>query len=389
MHKHDMHTYKRLPLTFTRGQGVWLWDQEDNKYLDALAGIAVCTLGHAHDAVTQAICEQAGLLLHTTNLFQIEHQDRLADRLCALAQMDRAFFCNSGAEANEAAIKLARLYARQRQIQNPSIIVMEGAFHGRTLATLTASGSRKIQAGFEPLVQGFNRVPYNDIEAVRQVAENNADVVAVMLEPIQGESGVIVPDDGYLKALREICNEQGWLLILDEIQTGLCRTGQWFAWMHEAAQPDIMTLAKSLGNGVPIGACLARGQAAELFQPGSHGTTFGGNPLVCRVALVVLETLENNGLAQQAANHGDYLRQQLQQLLAGYDFVKEIRGKGLMVGIELDRPAPSLVQDALKLGVVLNVTAETVIRLLPPLIISKSEIDQLCQAIQQLLKDFA
>ncbi len=389
MHKHDMHTYKRLPLTFTRGQGVWLWDQEDNKYLDALAGIAVCTLGHAHDAVTQAICEQAGLLLHTTNLFQIEHQDRLADKLCALAQMDRAFFCNSGAEANEAAIKLARLYARQRQIQNPSIIVMEGAFHGRTLATLTASGSRKIQAGFEPLVQGFNRVPYNDIEAVRQVAENNADVVAVMLEPIQGESGVIVPDDGYLKALREICNEQGWLLILDEIQTGLCRTGQWFAWMHEAAQPDIMTLAKSLGNGVPIGACLARGQAAELFQPGSHGTTFGGNPLVCRVALVVLETLENNGLAQQAANHGDYLRQQLQQLLAGYDFVKEIRGKGLMVGIELDRPAPSLVQDALKLGVVLNVTAETVIRLLPPLIISKSEIDQLCQAIQQLLKDFA
>ncbi|GMQ91601.1 MAG: aspartate aminotransferase family protein [Gammaproteobacteria bacterium] len=389
MHKHDMHTYKRLPLTFTRGQGVWLWDQEDNKYLDALAGIAVCTLGHAHDAVTQAICEQAGLLLHTTNLFQIEHQDRLADKLCALAQMDRAFFCNSGAEANEAAIKLARLYARQRQIQNPSIIVMEGAFHGRTLATLTASGSRKIQAGFEPLVQGFNRVPYNDIEAVRQVAENNADVVAIMLEPIQGESGVVVPDDGYLKALREICNEQGWLLILDEIQTGLCRTGQWFAWMHEAAQPDIITLAKSLGNGVPIGACLARGQAAELFQPGSHGTTFGGNPLVCRVALVVLETLENNGLAQQAANHGDYLKQQLQQLLAGYDFVKEIRGKGLMVGIELDRPAPSLVQDALKLGVVLNVTAETVIRLLPPLIISKSEIDQLCQAIQQLLKDFA
>lgn len=384
-----MHTYKRLPLTFTRGQGVWLWDQEDNKYLDALAGIAVCTLGHAHDAVTQAICEQAGLLLHTTNLFQIEHQDRLADKLCALAQMDRAFFCNSGAEANEAAIKLARLYARQRQIQNPSIIVMEGAFHGRTLATLTASGSRKIQAGFEPLVQGFNRVPYNDIEAVRQVAENNADVVAIMLEPIQGESGVVVPDDGYLKALREICNEQGWLLILDEIQTGLCRTGQWFAWMHEAAQPDIITLAKSLGNGVPIGACLARGQAAELFQPGSHGTTFGGNPLVCRVALVVLETLENNGLAQQAANHGDYLKQQLQQLLAGYDFVKEIRGKGLMVGIELDRPAPSLVQDALKLGVVLNVTAETVIRLLPPLIISKSEIDQLCQAIQQLLKDFA
>ncbi len=384
-----MHNYKRLPLTFTRGHGVWLWDQEDNKYLDALAGIAVCTLGHAHEAVTQAICEQAGLLLHTTNLFQIEHQDRLADKLCALAQMDRAFFCNSGAEANEAAIKLARLYARQRQIQNPSIIVMEGAFHGRTLATLTASGSRKIQAGFEPLVQGFNRVPYNDIEAVRQVAENNADVVAVMLEPIQGESGVIVPDDGYLKALREICNEQGWLLILDEIQTGLCRTGQWFAWMHEAAQPDIMTLAKSLGNGVPIGACLARGQAAELFQPGSHGTTFGGNPLVCRVALVVLETLENNELAQQAANHGDYLRQQLQQLLAGYDFIKEIRGKGLMVGIELDRPAPSLVQDALKLGVVLNVTAETVIRLLPPLIISKSEIDQLCQTMQQLLKDFA
>lgn len=389
MHKHDMHTYKRLPLTFTRGQGVWLWDQEDNKYLDALAGIAVCSLGHAHDAVTQAICEQAGLLLHTTNLFQIEHQDRLADKLCTLARMDRVFFCNSGAEANEAAIKLARLYARQRNIQNPSIIVMEGAFHGRTLATLTASGNRKIQAGFEPLVQGFNRVPYNDIEAVRQVAENNADVVAVMLEPIQGESGVVVPDDGYLKTLREICNEQGWLLILDEIQTGLCRTGQWFAYMHEAAQPDVMTLAKSLGNGVPIGACLTRGQASELFQPGSHGSTFGGNPLVCRVALTVLDTLESNELDKQAASHGDYLKQQLQQLLAGYDFVKEIRGKGLMIGIELDRPAPTLVQDALTQGVVLNVTAETVIRLLPPLIISKSEIDQLCQTIQQLLKDFA
>jgi len=384
----QMPVFSALPVAFERGEGAWLWDTQGKKYLDALAGIAVCGLGHAHPAVTAAICDQAGKLLHTSNWYQIPLQEKLAQRLCKLAGMDNAFFCNSGAEANEAAIKLARLYGHQRDILTPGIIVTEGSFHGRTLATLSATGNRKIQAGFEPLVQGFYRVPYNDLAAVQQVGERNKDVVAVLVEPITGEGGISIPDPGYLKGLRRICNERGWLLMLDEIQTGMCRTGKWFACQHEDVIPDVMTLAKGLGNGVPIGACLAHDKAAQVFKPGSHGSTFSGNPLVCRAALAVIDELEKGKLAQRAARLGDRLLAKLKETFGQVAGVKDVRGRGLMLAVELDRPCKELLQLSLEQGLLINVTVENVVRLLPPLILSDDEADLLVHKLAGVVRAF-
>ncbi|HLQ27446.1 MAG TPA: acetylornithine transaminase [Acidiferrobacterales bacterium] len=377
-----------LPVSFVRGEGAWLWDNAGKKYLDALSGVAVCGLGHAHPAVTQAICNQAGKLIHTSNWYEIPLKQKLAEQLCRLAGMDNVFFCNSGAEANEAAIKLARLYGHQRNIRTPSIIVMEGSFHGRTLATLSATGNRKVQAGFEPLVLGFNRVPYNDLEAVNQVGANDSSVVAVLVEPIQGESGVVIPNPGYLQGLRKICDARGWLLMLDEIQTGMCRTGRWFACQHEQVAPDVMTLAKGLGNGVPIGACLARGPAADVFQAGSHGSTFGGNPLACSAALAVIETLENGRFEQRAAQLGQRILKGLQRNLTGTSGVKEIRGKGLMLAVELERPCKELLTAALEQGLLINVANDKIIRLLPPLIVSEDEADRIVRILTNVVRVF-
>jgi acetylornithine aminotransferase len=385
---YQMPIFAGLPVAFTHGEGSWLWDTQGKKYLDALAGIAVCGLGHANPAITAAICDQAGKLLHTSNWYQIPLQEKLAERLCKLAGMTNAFFCNSGAEANEAAIKLARLYGHQQNILTPGIIVTEGSFHGRTLATLSATGNRKIQAGFEPLVQGFHRVPYNDLEAVRQVGERSKEIVAVLVEPITGEGGVSIPDAGYLKGLRQICDERGWLLMLDEIQTGMCRTGKWFACQHEGVVPDVMTLAKGLGNGVPIGACLAHGKAANVFKPGSHGSTFSGNPLVCRVGLAVIDELEKGKLASRAAKLGERLLAKLKEALSQVAGVKDIRGRGLMLAVELDRPCKELLQMALDRGLLINVTADSVIRLLPPLILTDDEVDILVRELTSAVRAF-
>jgi acetylornithine aminotransferase len=383
-----MSTYARLPVQFERGEGVWLWDTEGKQYLDALSGIAVCGLGHAHPTVAEAISAQAGRLLHTSNLYGIPLQAKLADRLCQLSAMKRVFFCNSGAEANEAAIKIARLYGHGRDIECPAIIVMENSFHGRTLATLTATGNRRVQAGFEPLVQGFIRVPYNDLDAIRTVAQNSSDVAAILVEPVQGEGGINVPDSGYLAGIREICDERNWLMMLDEIQTGIGRTGQWFAYQHDRLLPDVVTVAKALGNGVPIGACLARGVAAELLQPGSHGTTFGGNPLAARAAMAVLDVIEAEQLVKQAAGLGRQLLAGFTEKLSGLDGVREIRGSGLMIGIELDRPCGELVKTALHCGLLINVTAERVIRLLPPLITSEKQAAMIVDKVSDLVRDF-
>ncbi|WP_304299527.1 aspartate aminotransferase family protein [Chromatium okenii] len=383
-----MATYKRLPVTFAHGDGVWLWDTAGKQYLDALSGIAVCGLGHAHPAVTAAICEQAGQLLHTSNLYHIAEQERLGALLTQRAGMDRVFFANSGAEANEAAIKLARLYAHRRGVENPAILVMENSFHGRTLATLSATGNRKVQAGFEPLVQGFVRVPYDDIEAIEIAAANRSNIVAIMVEPIQGEGGIRIPAEDYLPRLRTLCDREGWLLIFDEIQTGMGRSGRWFAHEHAGIKPDVMTLAKALGNGVPIGACLARGAAAEVFTPGAHGSTFGGNPLACRVGRAVLETIETEELIDNAASQGVVLLAAFRAALKHQPGVVEIRGRGLMLGIELDRPCGELVNAALDAGLLINVTAERVIRLLPPLILAQPEAEQLVQKLTHLIGQF-
>ncbi|MGH8590280.1 MAG: acetylornithine transaminase [Gammaproteobacteria bacterium] len=383
-----MSSYQRLPVAFARGEGVWLWDAEGRRYLDAVGGIAVCALGHAHPAVAQAVAEQAAVLVHTSNLYRIPSQERLAERLVALSGMDQAFFCNSGAEANEAAIKIARLLGHERELEAPAIVVMEGAFHGRTLATLTASGARKVQAGFEPLVQGFLRVPYGDLEALRAVGANRREIVAVLCEPIQGEGGVVMPPPGYLLGLREICDRHGWFLMLDEVQTGMCRTGRWFAFQHEGVTPDVMTLAKSLGNGVPIGACLARGAAAGLIRPGKHASTFGGNPLACRAALAVLDILERGRLAERATELGEALLERLRRVLGGVPGVVEIRGRGLIIGVVLDRPCGELVERALGLGLLINVTAERVVRLLPPLIMSDAEAADLVERLGTVIREF-
>ena len=383
-----MTTYKRLPVTFSRGEGAWLWDTTGRRYLDAISGIAVCGLGHAHPRVQQAICEQAGTLIHTSNIYGIEHQQTLGDRLSQLAGMDRVFFCNSGAEANEAAIKIARLYGHKKGIDNPAIVVMENSFHGRTLATLSATGNRKVQAGFEPLVKGFVRVPYGDPQAISDLAQHNFDIVAILVEPAQGEGGVILPPDDYLNRIRAICDDQGWLLMLDEIQTGMGRTGRLFAHQHNGILPDVMTLAKGLGNGVPIGACLAKGAAADVLGPGTHGSTFGGNPLVCRVALSVLETLETENLPQRADDLGRRMLQGFRDALQDLEGVLDIRSAGLMIGIELDRPCGELVSMALEQGLLINVTRDSVIRLLPPLIIDDAEAEQIVNGVIALVREF-
>jgi acetylornithine aminotransferase len=383
-----MQTYKRLPVTFARGEGAVLWDTDDKAYLDALSGIAVCNLGHAHPAVTRALCDQAGQLVHTSNIYGIAAQERLGDSLTALAGMDRVFFGNSGAEANEAAIKLARLWGRQRSIKTPAIVVMENSFHGRTLATLSATGSRKVQAGFEPLVQGFLRVPFGDLAALQAIADKQADVVAVMVEPVQGEGGINTPPADYLPGVRALCDDNGWLMILDEIQTGMGRTGRPFAYQHYDLAPDVMTVAKALGNGVPIGACLARGAAAELFAPGHHGSTFGGNPLACAAAIAVCDTLSADRLWDNAGALGHRIIHRLHRAVDGLDGVVKIRGRGLMIGIELDRPCGELVGNALSHGLLINVTAERVIRLLPPLIFSERQADELVDTLAPLIREF-
>jgi len=383
-----MTTYARLPVTFEKGSGCWLWDSDGNKYLDAVSGIAVCNLGHAHPAVTEALCDQAGKLVHTSNLYGIANQDTLGDRLTTAAGMDRVFFCNSGAEANEAAIKLARLHGHKKGIDNPTIVVMENSFHGRTLATLSATGNRKVQAGFEPLVKGFLRVPFDDLEAVENVAKHHPEVVAVLVEPVQGEGGVHVPQEKYLSALRVLCDKHGWLLMLDEIQTGIGRTGRMFAHQHEDCSPDVMSVAKGLGNGMPIGACLARGEAAELFQPGNHGTTFGGNPLACAAGLAVLDTLENENLPERAEELGLRMVTAFELALGDQEYIKDIRGKGLLIGIELDRPCAELVGKALERGLLINVTAGNTIRLLPPLVMSDEDADHLVQGVIELITEF-
>ena len=383
-----MSTYKRLPVTFARGEGALLWDTQDKQYLDALSGVAVCNLGHAHPAVTRAVCEQAGRLLHTSNIYGIAAQEALGDTLTALAGMDRVFFGNSGAEANEAAIKLARLYGHRRGTRSPMIVVMENSFHGRTLATLSATGNRKVQAGFEPLVQGFIRVPYGDLAALQAVADNQQDVVAVLVEPIQGEGGVNIPPPDYLPGVRALCDSKDWLMILDEIQTGMGRTGKPFAYQHYDFKPDVMTLAKALGNGVPIGACLARGETAELFAPGNHGSTFGGNPLACAAALTVCKTLSEQQLWDTAASLGEHIMDGLRHALANVRGVIEVRGQGLMIGIALDRPCAELVGRALEQGLLINVTADSVVRLLPPLVMSEQQADHLVSLLSSLLREF-
>ena len=383
-----MNTYARLPVAFTRGEGVWLWDEQGKRYLDAVAGVAVNGLGHAHPKLAQAICEQAKTLIHTSNLYQIPKQEQLGTKLVQLAGMDKAFLCNSGAEANEAAIKLARLYGHNKGIDSPAIIVMEKSFHGRTMATLTATGSRKVQAGFEPLVSGFVRVPYNDIASINQIAEHNQNIVAILVEPVQGEGGIQIPQPAYLQELRRICDSHGWLLMLDEVQTGIGRTGSMFAFQQTGITPDVMALAKGLGSGMPIGACLAKGAAAEVFKPGNHGSTFGGNPLACAAALATLEAVEEQDLCRQAAEIGAFIRDGLSKQLAGTAGVVQVRGAGLMIGVELDRPCGDLVKLALAQGLIINVTADSVVRLLPPLVMKRDEAQQVVDMLAPLIMDF-
>ncbi len=383
-----MPTYARLPVHFSHGDGAWLFDDGGERYLDALSGIAVCGLGHAHPAVTKAVAEQAGRLVHTSNLYGVANQERLAEMLVELTGMDSVFFGNSGAEANEAAIKIARATGHARGIDVPRIAVANGSFHGRTLATLSATGNPKVHAGFAPLVQGFVRFPYDDVDALEEIAGGDSDVVAVLVEPVLGEGGVVVPRDDYLARMRALCDRHQWLLMLDEIQTGMGRTGRWFAYQHTAVLPDVVTLAKALGNGVPIGACLARGQAAEALKPGSHGSTFGGNPLACAAALAVLETMRDEELVERAREKGERLRGQLEQALRGLNCVREVRGHGLMIGIELDRACTELVARALDKRLLINVTTDRVIRLLPPLVIDDEQIDIIVNTLRDLISEW-
>jgi acetylornithine/N-succinyldiaminopimelate aminotransferase len=385
---HLMNTYNRLPVAFTHGEGVWLYDVDGKRYLDALAGIAVNTLGHAHPKLVQALSHQAGRLIHTSNLYRVPQQEALSDKLAEISGLDEVFFCNSGCEANEAAIKLARLYGHGKGIDQPAIVVMEKAFHGRTLATLSATGSRKVQAGFEPLVSGFVRVPYNDFAAVEQLAAHNQNVVAVMLESIQGEGGINIADHDYLRALRRICDERDWLLIFDAVQCGMGRTGKWFGHMHAGIQVDVLTLAKGLGSGVPIGACLAGGKAAGTFKPGNHGSTFGGNPFACTAGLTTIRTIEEDRLMANAAQIGEMIREGFRASLAGVAGIADIRGAGLMIGIELDRPCGELVTQALDAGLLINVTHDKVIRLLPPLVFSPEHVRLLVDGLTPLIRRF-
>lgn len=381
-----MNTYSRLPVTFTSGKGATLTDDNGLDYLDAVSGIAVCSLGHAHPAVSEAICKQAGKLVHTSNLYQIKKQTKLANKLIKLSKMDRVFFSNSGAEANEAALKIARKFGHQKGIGRAKIIVMDNSFHGRTLATLSATGNDKVHDGFYPLVEGFIRVPFDDIEAVRALSDDT-DITAILVEPIQGEGGVHVPKPGYLKALKDICEQNDWLLMLDEIQTGLGRTGKWFAHQHENIVPDVMTLAKALGNGMPIGACLAKGRAAEVLVPGNHGTTFGGNPLACAAGLATLKVMKTHDLIKQVADKGQTLLERLQTAFKDNPAVVDVRGKGYMIGIQLNAPCGELVQKALQQNLLINVTRGDTIRLLPPFVIQKEQTNELIEKVVALVEE--
>lgn len=385
---HLMNTYGRLPVAFTHGEGCRLFDEQGKSYLDGMSGIAVNTLGHNHPRLVKALSEQASRLIHTSNLYRIREAEEASDHLARIAKMDEVFFCNSGCEANEAAIKLARLYGHQQGIDQPAIIVMEQAFHGRTLATLSATGNRKAQAGFEPLVTGFVRVPFDDLAAIEQVAANNPNVVAVLFEPIQGEGGINVAHNEYMRAVRQICDEKNWLMMVDEVQCGLGRTGVWFAHQHAGILPDVMTLAKGLGSGVPIGACLAAGRAAGVFAPGNHGSTFGGNPLACTAALTTLKVIETDDLMTRAKELGELIREGFRHALAGESGVVEIRGDGLLIGIELDRPCGDLVKRALAKGLLINVTAEKVVRLLPALVMSDAEGAELVASLAPIILEF-
>lgn len=383
-----MQTYGRQPVAFVRGEGVWLFDEAGDKYLDALAGVAVNGLGHAHPKLVQALCEQAGKLIHTSNIYRVLAQEELAKRLCRLSGLERAFFCNSGAEANEAAIKIARLHGHNKGVDSPAIVVMEKSFHGRTMATLSATGNRKVQAGFEPLVTGFVRVPFGDADAVEKLAEHHKNIVAVLVEPYQGEGGVNIPEADYLAKLRGICDRNAWLLMLDEVQTGVGRSGKWFAFQHSDILPDVMTLAKGLGSGVPVGACLAQGVAATTFVPGKHGSTFGGGPLACTAALTTLRVMADDGLLEHAEQLGTFIRADLAQRLQGLPGVRQIRGQGLMIGIELDRPCGDLVKLALAEKMLINVTNDTVVRLLPPLVMKHEEAALLTEKLAGLIRAF-
>ncbi len=382
---HVMNTYARQPVAFVRGEGVWLWDESGKKYLDALAGIAVNTLGYAHPRLTKALSERlASGVLHTSNLWRIPMQEAAADRLAEITGLDEVFFCNSGLEANEAAIKVARKYGHERGIAEPAIIVMEKAFHGRSLATLSATGSRKVQAGFEPLVSGFVRVPLNDLDAVRQVAEHNRNIAAVMVEPIQGEGGINVSRLEYLRGLMEICERNQWLFISDEVQCGLGRTGKWFVYQHAGFMPDVVPLAKGLGSGVPVGACVVGGRAKGVFKPGNHGSTFGGNPLAMTAVVTTIDTIKEEGLLANASRAGEAIRGGIPRL----NGITEVRGMGLMIGVELDRPCGELVKRALDAGLVLNVTADNVIRMLPPLIMNEAEARDVVSRLAPVLESF-
>jgi len=386
--RHVMKTYGRKSIAFTHGDGAWIYDTSGKRYLDALCGIAVTGLGHNHPKITKAIQEQASALIHCSNLYQIPEQEALATKLCSLSNMETVFFSNSGAEANEAAIKLARLFGHNKGIETPVIIVAEQSFHGRTMATLSATGNRKVQAGFEPLLSGFARVPYGDVEAINQVALNNKNVVAIFVEPIQGEGGIQIPHPEYLNNLRTITDKQDWLLMVDEVQTGMGRTGAWFAHQHNGIAPDVMTLAKGLGNGVPIGACLARDKAAEILAPGTHGSTFGGNPLVSRASLATINAIESDSLIDRATFIGNAIAQGLRTNFSDEASIVDIRNKGLMIGIELDRPCVSIVDHALEAGLLLNVTADSVIRLLPPLILDDEQIKFLIVRLTTVINKF-
>ncbi len=381
-----MPTYGRQDVAFVKGDGTWLEDNHGNRYLDALGGLAVIVLGHANEAVSRTLKEQSETLLHTSNLYRIPKQEQLAEALRRLSGMKNMFFGNSGAEANECAIKIARLYGHNKGIENPTIIVADSSFHGRTLATLTATGNRKVQAGFEPLVKGFIRVPYNDIGSVNEISEQKNSVVAIMVEPVQGEGGIQVPDNDYLQKLRQLCDANDWLLIIDEIQCAIGRTGTFFCYEQSGILPDVVTIAKGLANGVPIGVCLASGEAAEVMQPGTHGSTFGGNPLSCATALTVLQEVEVNNLVERAAELGNRMMEQFRARLEGLNIVKEIRGKGLMIGIELDSPCGELVARAFDKGLLINVTAEKVVRLLPHLTTTDEEANQIVDIVSELIE---
>lgn len=390
MTQHLMNNYGRLPVTFEKGQGVWLWDDQGNQYLDALSGIAVNGLGHSHPKFVAALHAQTEKLIHVSNLYHITQQIALANKLAEVSGMDKTFFCNSGCEANEAMIKLARLYGHEKGVEDPEIIVMEKAFHGRTMATLSATGNRKAQAGFEPLVKGFVRVPFDDLEAVKQVAARKNNVVAIMLEPVQGEGGIQVPADikAYLQGLRDICDAQGWLLMLDEVQSGIGRTGHWFAFQHTDVKPDVMSLAKGLGSGVPIGACVAKGVAADVFTPGRHGSTFGGGPLATAAGSATLDIIEQEKLKENATSIGDFIAQSLKEAFKDQPGVVSIRHAGLMIGMQLYKPCGELVQKALDKQLLINVTDGDVIRLLPPLVMNKEEAQLLVDRLVPLVNDF-